>query len=508
MLAKKAIDEMLFDSFSSCLVTIALQTEEAGSIFESNEDLFDSIKSIIEFKSNPFLQFSEEEIKTCTREQTIALYFSRDIMDYPVEQMQKLLKGSDVQIPRTFIFFEDESIELPAEWLRLNRIIIGKVPTTHQDEYYPIFREPQRKADVYYYKSPETKTGKISPFVRIVESTRFNIEQFMDLVLKMYSPKVYGTLYLGDNWKEADVEFPGWVSTDGCSDLQLSTSTSQSAIVAMNYTHLTTEEYEKYERGSTSEIKGKSDAFVKVFASNWKVEILSTTKDFDEEKLKRFFNGKVLPKTNSAYGFWVYDCVFTLINGVWKLHSISKRAEGEVEWVKKCLLDVLPEIRIVRVEYGPSNKTYRQFIELTARSEVMNYVANGKAWSRKKSGGVITQAQLDSISNEENRYHHWFLVDREDNLLCYAAILINKKKYLENEVRIISRVPRKGYARRAVIFISNFFQATANNQRSLIARVNSRNEASARLFDSLYPSWKRTSLLFGVIHYNLERGGE
>ena len=394
---------------------------------------------------------------------------------------------------------EDDSLleSFSIEWVETNRVVFGEIPNTYEDKYYSIFRKSLVNSDVYYYKSSNKEIGIISSFVRVVQADKLDVTQFMDLVVRMYSPEVKGVIS-GDD----ELDFHGWQIAGGCSDLQLTDSNAHSAIVAANYNRLTKDHYDEKE---VSDVQGERNTIVSVFASSWKVKILTSESGIDKGELKRFFAGKIIPRPNSAYGFWVYECLFTMINSSWKLLSISKEIHGNADWIKNCLSDVLPEIRVVRVEYGPSNKTYEQFIELTARPDVMNYVADGKPWTRNKSTEIIVQAQQDSISDTRN-YHHWFLVDSQDNLLCYIAVLYKRSQTsLESEVRIISRVPRKGYARRAVIFVSNFFQATAGDQHSLKARVNRRNEASVRLFDSLYPSWKRTDLLFGVIHYKLDR---
>lgn len=487
-------ERLLLDPFSSCLLTLALADEGTEQLLEDEGILFKATLDAMILKSCPYLTFDEKQLRNCTREQCLALYYSMKMTDYPHREMRVLLAGSEIVMPRIFLFVDDvSSVEaIPGSWLEKQGVVVSLPPTSTMDNYYPLFYQSQQTASVYYYKTGESLLDGVSPFVRVLNVSDTTPEQLVQFIEKTASDEVCG---ITESPASSILkEFPGWYYQNwrpSCFDLSLVEESRGSSIVALNDPGLSFDDYRRYDpEGSSDNERGDT---VFVFASSWKVEVLG---DFDDAKLRRFFAGRVLPTSNSSYGFCVFECLVD--KG--KITALRSALEANPRWLRSCLLDVLPEVRIFPLAYCPSNKAYEQFFELTANERVMRYIGLGGAWSRKKAQDEIIQAQEDTIA-DDGAYYHWILLDSEDNLLCYVA-LIKREKAGFHDIRIISRVPRRGYARRAVIFASNYFRASfARNP--VKARVNTRNEASVRLFDSLYPTWRREKSVSGVIHYIL-----
>lgn len=502
---------LLVDPLASCLLALMLSNENTESLLEDDQVLFEESSRVIRVSTNPYVNFGPEVIRSCTREQSLALYFSLQMIDYPVTQMTALMQGSAVVFPRVFVFVDEmpdqrsASVALdtdvdempalaafPAAWREQTGAVFSLIPNTYKDKYYSIFRTANQIANVYYYKSTSEVIDVMSSFVRVVSAEEFTPNEFMRFVEKTISTDVRG-IVTAQAGKLIEA-FPGWyhMETTTGADLSLLDVENSSAVVALNTPEIDIDQYLRYDADAA--FHGTTAL---VFASNWKVRVQGDINTEEKRKLKRFFAGRVLPKANSSYGFFVYECVIN--NG--RMTDIRDGLTIDPTWVRANLLDIIPEVKFVSLAYSPSNKAYEQFIELTSDKRVMSYIAQGEVWPREKTIELITQAQQDTVLDLRD-YYHWFLLDEENNLLCYIA-LSWRVKLDTYEVRIISRVPLKGYARRAVIFASNFFRAVVGARRALSARVNARNEASVRLFDSLYPSWERKRNAFGVIHYKL-----
>lgn len=489
-------ERRLVDPFTACLLTLMLDNKNTERLFSSDNVLFQSLLGVLRITSNPYVgTLIEQQVRSCTREQAFALYYSLIMVDYPRQEMTELMRGSDVTFPRVFLFLEDESLadQFPTSWLTRNEAVIAPVPLSHNDRYFSVFRQSLQTSNSYYYKSKESVVDIISPFVRVVTAEEMTPEEFMLFVEKTVSDDVCGII-------ASDASFPlrGWYYSLNapCADITLAAEAEGSTIVALNDPRITFAEYQRYAPEASAETVGEGDS-VLVFASNWKVVVEARGVAVDEEKLRRFFSGRVLPTEKSSYGFFVFECLVE--EG--KVSGLRPGLFVDTAWARYCLPDVLPAVRIFPLAYSPSNKPLEQFFALTADERVMNYIGEGGAWTTEKTFALITQAQQDTITDSGN-YFHWILVDNEDNLLCYIGLSYRARAEF-HEVRIISRVPRRGYARRAVVFASNHFRA--NFRRNVLkARVNARNEASVRLFDSLYPSWEREKNASGVIHYKLK----
>lgn len=262
-------------------------------------------------------------------------------------------------------------------------------------------------------------------------------------------------------------------------------------------------------------------SFVLTWSENWLPMLVHTQalpKSLQEPlaALLRFFRGVPLANITTRYGYLIYSLDFVQVEEQWQLWEVSAETfplphfaqtpalltqieDDYFSWLTRtCLLPVLaPQaVRLLPIEFVNNKATLAQFQALVTNEEKMQYIGTGEPWKEEDIDQRFFEYYSDAFKMDDMRdYFDWLLVDEQEQLLAYVSVRSYKYKgERTRQIRVVAAVEGHGYGKRALILAHNdyFLRKGGGNQaREMYAVVNEKNKASMRLFDSLFPTWRR-----------------
>lgn len=196
-----------------------------------------------------------------------------------------------------------------------------------------------------------------------------------------------------------------------------------------------------------------------------------------------------LPPKGCKFGYSVLKVVLVL-EDVWKIYGTvitNDYPPNVISYIENEI--IIPTIKtdtsIVPIHLLTTEQE-KQLSDVFKTPSLMRNIGKGDPWTDSQIDKFFTEQRVSAYERDIHRkYFDWCLIDGEGNVLTYVSIRPFEGD--EHQMRIISRVPRKGYARRSIYLAENLF-TKINRDSYLRAVVNPQNVASVRLFESL--GWK------------------